>query len=308
MILLTLGWGIPSGLSSQTLGDLPERAGLSGGLKLDLGYPVNRVGFTLQAYYTWDFVQLNGGVEGTYNLSHLGVRPVQKGWEAQASLGAAIGWGSRDSLSLSPFLHPVSNQTRRRYALAYAWRFYWDQRQTNQITGFIGLHLGKWEIVTENDAYTGLVFDRFRTGAFAVTYRQDSLRLGLVSTLWTGNTFGISRTTDTNYRGRYGYKDLRNAPYGRFSHGILAAQVSLALPFNQVAQFSGGIDAEQVRHLIQNRLIHDMWFFPESWTTVRNPHYPMLDQVGRPYLGLPGQRIRPVKPFIQAALNPNLFY
>ncbi len=288
--------------------ELPERAGFSGGIKVDLGYPLNRVGFTLQVYYTWDFVQLNGGVEGLYNLSHLGPRPSQKGWEAQASLGANVGWGRRDSLSISPFLHPVSNQTRRPYALAYAWRFYWDQRETSQITGLIGLHLGRWEIVTENDAYTGLVFDRFRTGAFAVNYQRDSIRLGLVSTLWTGNPFGISRTTESSYSGRYGYKDLRDAPYGRFSHGIIAAQVSLALPFNQVAQFRGGIDAEQVRHLIQNRLIHDMWFFPEGWTTVRNPHYPMLDQAGLPYLGLPGQKIKPIKPFVQAALNPNLFY
>lgn len=300
---------MPLGKSSAQLAGIPgEGFGISGGLQVDLGFPVNRVGLRIQGYYVWDFVQLNGSLGWQYNVSHLGPRPMQPGGEFQGALGAIVGWGPSE-LQPHPFLHPVANQTGRQYALGYAWKYYWDNRETSQLTALIGLHLGRWEILTENDAYTGLVYDRYRTGAFAVAYRRDSLRYMLMTTLWTGDPRNLPRVSDNpDFPARYGYKDLRDAPYGRFSHGILAAQVSTALPYYHQGQASIGIDAEQVRNFMQNRLIHDMYYFPEKLTPVRNPHYPMLDTEGYPYLYQPDQVIRRPRPYLELGLNSPLFY
>lgn len=310
--MLILAWGLmlmsfPHKGHGQEAWPLPSGLILSGGLKVDLGFPINRIGMLLQASYTWDFVTLNGLLAGQYQFSHLGPRPMQPGWEWQTGLGAVVGWGPPRQ-DTHPFQHLVANQTGRFYALGYAWKYYRDPMQTSQLTGLLGLNFGPWEILSENDAYTGLVYDRYRTGGVSVAYRHHSFRFTVFNTLWTGDPYQQPRVKDSDYPARYGYKDLSRAPYGHFSHGILGVQVMAALPYYHLGQVSLGIDAEQIRNFVQNRMIHDMYFLPKNWTQVRNAHYPMLDQQGEPFLYQPEQQVRRPRPYFSLGLNPTLFY
>ncbi|MEL6867034.1 MAG: polymorphic toxin type 23 domain-containing protein, partial [Bacteroidota bacterium] len=108
---------------------------------------------------------------------------------------------------------------------------------------------------------------------------------------------------------RYGYRDLSATEWGIYSHGILALEWQYgALPFQQIAATALGIDAEAIRHILQNKIIHDGLSFPNRPFSSPNPHIPMLDQNGAPYLFHPDQEIRSARFFGQFALNPPLFY
>lgn len=288
---------------------LTEQVGLAGGLAFELGIPVRKMGVHLQAYYGQDFIQVNGRLACYYVWHDLGPRPFPRGWEGQASIGALLGWGRREQQD-SPLLSPVSNQLERPYAVSYAYNWYRDQRKTSQTTATIGVHIGRWQVISENDAFTGQVQDRFRTGTFSVRYVDSLTAFGLSLLMWTGDSrsAGTQRITDSAYPARFGYKDLSESTYGRFSHGVLAATVTRSLGYGQVGQLALGVDAEQVRHLLQNRLIHDMYWLPANWIKSRNVHYPMLMEDGRPYLYQAGQHIRPIRPYMGLSLNPGLFY
>ena len=256
---------------------LPEYLGLSGGLSFTFGTIVNRIGIGLQGYYVKDFVQINWQLRGHYNLSSFGPRPRIPGWELQTVIGALVGFGPVREGDVNPFLGPLNHQTRRQYALAYAYHCYFDQMKTSQFSGSAAVHIGKFQIATENDALSGRIDDRFRTGAVLLSYRLEEMQIGLSSLLWTGDTRseGTFKVRESEYPGRFGYKDISQGIYGRFSHGILALQVQRNLGNGQVAQMRFGTDSEWVRHVLQNKLIHDMWFVPQKINKARNPHLPM---------------------------------
>ena len=65
------------------------------------------------------------------------------------------------------------------------------------------------------------------------------------------------------------------------SHGILYGSLSYNLPYRQDAFVKIGIESEEIRHLIQNRLIHDLIFLPKS-VKHHSSHYPRLDELGCP--------------------------
>lgn len=305
---LTLWLCLPCYLMGQSLvpAEWPPWLQLSAGLRLWVGTPANQVGLDLRAAATWRMLQVNAGTSLQYNWQPIGPPASNGGLEWQSYLGAVAGFGPA-AQAKSPFLHPIAQQTGRRYAAAYALKWYQDGMGTSQLTALLGLHLGGWLLASENDAYTGRLDDRWRTGSLALTYRRDSLRVGLTSVLWTGNARAKGVIRRQGY-GRFGYKDLSAARYGGHSRGILALEASYALPYCQAATLRLGLDAEQVRHVLQNLLIHDMPFLPARWLRARNPRYPMLTPEGRPYLGEPGQRIRPPRLYLQGGLNPALFY
>jgi hypothetical protein len=291
---------------------LSDFLGWSGGVSLSFGSHVNRIGLQAQAYYVQDFVQINALLAGYYSFTELGPRPPVPGWELQTGIGGLVGFGPGRREGENPFLSLVGNQTDRQYAAAYAFQWYRDQRETSQVSGSVGFHLGPFQAVMENDVLVGGIEDKFRTGAVLLGYQQDRLQFGTKVILWTGDTRseGVKRfgKSETDYRGRYGYKDLSQGKYGRFSHGIASLQVQAALPFGQIASLSVGLDSERVRHVIQNVLIHDMWFLPAGWIKARNPHVPMLDRAGNPYLFRPDQQVRAPRMYFSGALNAPLFY
>ncbi|MDX2247710.1 MAG: polymorphic toxin type 23 domain-containing protein [Bacteroidia bacterium] len=286
-----------------------ERLGGTVGLSVQLGTTINRLGISANGYYLSDFVQVNLQLRGFYSFTDLGARPAIPGWEAQISAGGVLGFGP-DRQTDGPFLSPVSNQTGRQYALAYAYNLYFDQRGTSQRTATVAFHIGKFLAASENDALSGELADKFRTASLLFLYRVDSLSIGLNTLMWTGDSRDpkVKKIRQSEYPGRFGYKDLRDVLYGRFSHGIQTVQAQYALPYGQVTQANVGVDSEYVRHFLQNRLIHDLRFVPLKWNKSKNPHYPMLDTEGLPYLYLPGQKVKPSRLYFNVGMNPGLFY
>ena len=283
--------------------------GVRAGLACDLGQPVNRLGLDLRAYWVQGVVQGNVQLRIFYSLTDLGPRPPQPGWETQLGGGLAVGFGPPRP-GPGPWVGLGDHQTGRTYALAYGYTRYWDPRGTSQATGLLALHLGAWRLTSENDALAGGLDDRFRTGSFAISRRDSLWEWGTQVLLWTGDTRspGVRKVRDSPYPGRYGYRDMAEAQYGAFSHGIWTMQAARALPYGQVAALRLGIDAEPVRHVLQNRLLHDMPLLPARWNGARNPHVPMVAADGQPYLFQPGQRMRPLRPYWALSWNPGEGY
>ena len=284
-----------------------DNFGATIGLTFNFGTHINRIGLQAQGYYQKDLVQINLGLRGFYNFASFG--PKVKRLELQTTTGIVLGYGNRDS-TYNNFLHPVSNQTYRNYSVGYSYNFYVDNL-TKQPSGTIGLTFGDVEFIVENDAFSFQGKDKYRTGGLLVSFRTAETRVAITSTLWHGNTHGekVKRIKDAGgYPARHGYKDISNAKFGKFSHGILALQVQQILPYAQTVQISTGIDSEKVRHFLQNRLVHDLLFFPADLEQYHNPHYPMLDENGMPYLFLADQLIRRDRYYFDVGLNAGMFY
>ncbi len=105
-----------------------------------------------------------------------------------------------------------------------------------------------------------------------------------------------------------GYIDTVGGLYTNYSHGLLSAQFKLNMGMAQNAQLNLGVDAEQVRNAIQNRLIHDMIIIPRKWFTPINCHIPMLDENGNQYLYKKDQKIKRPSFYWNAFSNASLFY
>lgn len=278
------------------------------GVTIQLGKPVNRIGLLASLFYSHDFVELDLEWRGHYNFSNYG--PPSKGWENQLTTGVTFAIGKKDSL-LTFFAMPFFQHIGRKFAANYSLQFYQDQIGTSQRSGTIALQFDRVHVVIENDAlgsFRGR--DEFRTGAFSIFYENENWLYELKTVLWTGVTSGEGTQTfrDTDYPCRFGYRDICGAKYGRFSHGVLAGQVHRVLDYGQVVQVGLGVDSEHIRNFIQNKLVHDMYFFPPSWTNVRNLHIPMLDENGDAFIYQVGQKIKPASWYLNFALNGEGFY
>ena len=123
--------------------------------------------------------------------------------------------------------------------------------------------------------------------------------------IWTGDPYieAVPLVKDSSYQARYGYLDISQGTFGQYSLGVAALEVAYHYPFltGQVAGLSVGWDDERIRHFSQNRLIHDNPALPINWGNYKNPHIPMLDQNGKPYLFLPDQELRRSRPFFYTA-------
>jgi len=282
--------------------------GCTSGLTFNLGSKVKRLGLRGGFYVYRDFIQLNVQIAGHYHFNGWG--PDLKGKEWQMSTGILGSWGKVETETNNPFIQAVGNQTQRPYSITYAYKWYFDEILTSQQTGIIAIGLRNFTIISENDALIGDGTDKFRTGTILVQYRHKNTIISLNNTMWTGDAkyHKTKRIKGTEYPARFGYFDLSRALYADCSHGILALQVQQYLVYQQNARFSMGIDAEQIRHFLQNKTIHDMPFVPKRWNKAENAHYPMLDTKGKPYLFQKGQKIRPIRFFWELSLNPSLFY
>lgn len=286
-----------------------DQIGISGGLTFTFGTTVNRIGIAANAYWVDDFVQINFTTRVFYGFTHLGPRPNLPGPEIQLSIGAVAGFGPPKE-EPNPILSVVSNQTGRTYAAGYAFNLYWDKRQTSQRSGTIAIELNQFQIATENDMLAGGLEDKFRTGTLSFAYRKDQAEYGMKVVLWTGNSRSpeVTRVRKSKYPSRFGYKNVTKGTYGKFSHGILTLGVKYAFDYGQTGSAQIGIDSEYVRHFLQNRFIHDMWFVPRGLTKAKNPHYPMLTDDGKPFLYKEGQRVKPASFFFSLGLNEGMYY
>ena len=279
------------------------------GLVYTLGQPVNRLGGIANLSYFKGPVQLNAELRLQRDYSTYGTD--ENGYSGSVAFGGLFGFGPPEFSEERFFFHPAFPQFDKRYATGYVWTWYLDQQGTSQATGTVHFHLDQFHLVLENDAFSpGSKEDKYRTGAAAIYWQTPDWVAEFRTVLWHGNTRGENARSvkDSNYPCRWGYRDFSNCYLGNVSHGVAAGMLHLNLGYGQVWQIGAGVDAEQIRNFVQNKLIHDLWWFPSAWTNVRNLHYPMLTEEGEPYLYLPGQKIRPVKAFWQLGLNDNSFY
>ncbi len=295
---------------SSAAQSLPSGLELGGraGIVYSWGMPVNRIGIMAGGFVLNNHAQVNGEIRYHFNYSSFGPQRSSKEWIF--SLGATGAFGP-DIPTEKGFIFPFFNQTKKKYSLSYSVQFYRDNMVTSQSSGTIGFQVGKFYFYTENDLFANKIgVDKFRTGGFFIGYRHRDWLWTIHSAFWHGDSMDMEArfVMDSEYPARWGYKDLSKAVYGNYSHGILGVQVYKMLPFQQVLTIGAGVDAEQVRNVIQNRIIHDMYFIPEKWTTVRNVHFPMLDSEGKPFLYDPDQKIRPPRPYFQFSVNGNYFY
>jgi hypothetical protein len=301
--LLSLMWII----TNPVKGQLPGWS-LETGITVQLGVPVQGIGVQMNARYDrMEGAWLLGGRMQFYQ-SQLG--PSSPFRERVLWSGIRVGVGPEKNLLASDAPLRFSPLVRGG-EVGYSVFWYLDNRMTSQLTGGVLVRAGNWWMEVENDAFApGRPRDRFRTGGLRIGWQRGMHRLEGRVILWHGDTKGekAANVRQSDYPGRFGYRDFTDSRYGKFSNGIIALDYAYFLPSRQSLHIQGGVDAEQVRHFFQNRLIHDMWWIPKQWTSVRNPHYPMLDEEGKPFLGQPGQRIRPVRPVIQVGLNQQGLY
>lgn len=245
---------------------------------VQLGTHVNAIGVKASMYYSNYFFQANVGTLVKYNLKSYGAR--SRFWENRFHLGAAILGGKKDA-PVDFLIDGLNHQTTFRNALAYNYIIYTDNTGTSQRSGAWGLHLYPISFLFENDVFAGQAKDRFRTGDIELRFRQEHFSLFTNFYIWTGETrHSVWNRTPTE-KCPNGFRSLENLPFGKTSHGIWSFGIHYYfLPFHTLSS-KIGFDSEQVRHIIQNRLTHDLILLPKS--IERNtPHYPRLNAEGKP--------------------------
>ncbi len=287
---------------SQVLNNIKQ--GFNIGLVSALGNKFQRVGFTLQTYFYNTNTQLNAEIRIYHNFKNLG--PVKQYNELVASAGLVYAYGLKQKEN-NPFFSCISNQTNYASSIGYSYNFYFNKIHTTQQTGIIAFQFNKLSIITENDIFARPTLDRFRTGAFLVQYQYKNFyQFAVNCTMWTGQMGNkISSEKDLPFTC---YMDTTNGIYTNYSHGLLSGQIKYAFNDCQNVQANMGIDAEQIRNFVQNRLIHDMIFIPKKWHKSKNCHIPMLDTEGNQYLYKPNQKIKKPQPYWNLFTGTALFY
>jgi hypothetical protein len=230
--------------------------------------------------------------------------------EGRLLLGGRLGWGKEQTVdSAACYWSPVflQNLTRRSNTLGYDWLLFVDNAHTEQTAGALAFQTGNWGCYFFNDLLGAPAQDRYRTAAVTIEYRQGQGHWQLQHLLWTGDTRQAAGRRSATYPAQNGFLDMRTAPYGLTSHGILALIYSAHREGHLPVSLSVGIDAEQIRHWTQNRLMHDMLFLPKAWRTP-NYHVPMIADDGTLFLFETNQRIRPARAFLGVGVSPFLGY
>lgn len=303
MRILRLVVSITILLSSYSKSKAEEDFGLNFGVNIQFGTHVNRLGLMYQVYYFNEHVSLSQGSYIHWNLKSLG--PKGSHPEAKFQFGIQGQWIENDLPKY--LLNEFSNMSPYLNSMGYSFYIYLDKKKMSQTTGAIHGTFSNIVFALDNDAL-GLnqIDDKYRTGGFFVGLLMDSLQLGLQSTLWTGKSSSGVKVDDDTYPSRFGYQDVTKAEYGLLSHGVLAFRGTYKGPYNQIARAEAGIDAEEVRHFLQNKIIHDG--FSKRIVKSESPHYPMLQPDGSLFLFNPGQKKRSPKPYFQLGLNQSAFY
>lgn len=286
------------------------------GIVVDIGLKINRLGIYTSGNLLWARSSSNNNIDMQLNVENRAYYcfnsfgPPKKRWEWQPAAGMVVCWGKKDSTLNDWFYGVAQNRTYRPFAIGYAYRIYADNINMGQYSGALSFQYKYWRLMVENDILAGKGSDKFRTGALRLTFQRQKWSFGLVNILWTCDHKGAKRVRDnSNYPARYGYYDMSQNPWRAFSMGVLAFQVRYALPtYRQWLTANIGVDDERVRHIVQNKLIHDMPFVPNKWNKSRNPHVPMIAADSTLYLYKPDQRLRPTRLWLQSGIDSGDFY
>jgi hypothetical protein len=273
------------------------------GLSLQFGTHYRKLGAMYQIYYYNNFAQFNYGGYVHYAFRNLG--PKGGGVEFVNFLDAQAQWGNSgiEKYTFTEF----SNLSPHKYSAGYCLYLFISGKQTSQTTGAIHFTSDALQIAILNDAL-GLnqVDDKFRTGGFYVGYQVDSALYSVQNTLWTGKSSDAPTIQIKDYPSRDGCKDPSKAVHGGYSQGILALRADYCAGYKQTVRAELGVDADQIRHVVQNKFMHD-GVLPLVVKS-DNPHYPMLQQDGSAYYFLEGQKVRKPRPYIQLSANQLSLY
>ena len=300
-IIISLFFLLENKISAQQYHN--ENVGINIGIVTAFGNKFDRFGVSLNGYYTSNNIQVNGGLRCYFNFKNIG--PKKQYIEAVTSLGVVYGYGKTGTDS-SFFFNPISNQTLKQNSVGYAFNYYINPIGTNQQTGTISIEVNNFNLIAENDIFARPKLDRYRTGAFLIQYRKADFALGVNTTLFTGKMG--KKVQDKDYPFSHLYKNDNDGIYTKSSSGLLSVQAQYISKYYQQLQGNVGVDSERVRHLIQNRLIHDMIFLPRNWRKKDNAHIPMLDSDGNQYLFKKSQDIKKSTLYFNAFSNSGLFY
>lgn len=250
--------------------------GVQVGISTQFGTHINQLGIKVQGYFVADFVQFNSG--GLFHLTGKDLGGRTQFYSSRINTGIVFMGGKRTSIPTF-ILDGLNHQTNYQYGIGYNYLWYIDNAKSSQQSGGMAVHLEQWSIVIENDFYAGQGKDRFRTSHAHFSYHEEWLNLSLHTNLWTGETEGVRRIKDNSYPQEY--KNLVNTIYGKTSHGILHLSADVLTAHGNVIGVDLGYDHEYIRHILQNKIMHDKKFIPVSMRKT-NPHYPMLDKSGEP--------------------------
>ncbi|WP_375581290.1 polymorphic toxin type 23 domain-containing protein [Marivirga tractuosa] len=279
---------------------------IRGGLSLQFGSHQNRVGLNISTSLGQSYANITLRFDLLYTLKDLGY--YEKSFQHIAGLKLSTAFQEKSMDNYRPFANsPFSNDFF--YEIHYFYRYYFNKWNTNQPTGEIGLNFGHFFLQHENDLLAAKSVDRFRTAAMRIGYQDSVQSIATSFIFWTGNKDdpNTKRINSSDFS-RYGYFDLSDTPFGKYSHGILAIDYTRQLPFANQIRFSTGYDHEKIRNAIQNKFMHDLPIWPKKWNTAKSRHVPMVDQDGNAFLYKENQKLREGKFYWGVFLNSPNFY
>lgn len=274
-----------------------DHFGASVSIIANVGSHVSGIGIGVNTYYTDYFYQFNLGSTFYLNEHSYGGRRNYFDWKT--AVGAALLFG-RKEMPIDFQLNGLNHQTAHNFAVAYNYILYRDNAGTSQSSGGFALHLKNFSLYHENDVFAGNAKDRFRTGHVLLTYREEFYKLGFGVNLWTGETANSIWQRVSLDECPSGFRLLEELPYGKTAHGIAYGGIWYQGPYNQIAHLKIGYDSEQIRHIVQNRIIHDLVFLPKGLPR-NTPHYPRIDENGCAVFTK--DEIRKGKMFLQLGMN-----
>ena len=247
------------------------------GLKFSLGTHFSQIGLTSGLSIQLQKLQLNVLSDIHYVFHSFGSR--EHFWESKTSIGLLV-LGGKKSNTPDFILSTLSNNTLYYNSIGYAYIWYLDTKKTSQNSGAWSLGTGPVSIYFENDVFGGFGEDKYRTANFIAMYRKNYWRIFSEFSFWTGDSRGTYWFRDKPAVCPYGYKLLNSQPYGKTSHGIASINFQYSY-LNKSSKIALGVDSEEFRHIVQNKIIHDLCWLPK-WMPHNTPHYPRLDENGLP--------------------------
>lgn len=298
-------WIAVSSVKSQELVFSNTNFGFNVGANFAFGTHFQRLGLNANFFYVNKLFQANTELRTYISFKNLG--PAKINTELVLAQGIVIAYGARNDF-FNPFINSVSNQTGYSSSVAYSYNAYFNKIKTTQQTGIIALQFGAASLLIENDIFARPLLDRFRTGAFLLQYQhKDVFQAALNCTMWTGK-MGMQVKNENGHFIGHCYMDTTGGTYSNISHGLLSAQIKYNIGLSQNVQLNIGMDSENVRNIMQNRLIHDVGFIPTNWFTRHNCHIPMIDDKGEQFIYKEGQKIKKPVFYWNVFSNANLFY
>lgn len=277
----------------------------------NFGFPENNIGLRIVGeYHGIEEVELAMAYSLQYHFRNFG--PSINHLEHSLMGTFHYVWGDLylkedEDLSFVKFL----DSRRYKNSFGYTWQRFFNDIGTSQNVGTLHMRFNKTITQFSNDVFANTNGkDRYRTGGFAFGfYDKKTLYLSQLL-IWTGDSHckDVKKVRDSNYPARWGYRDISDCNYGNLSHGILSLNVMRDVGYGQTVGLKLGTDSEQVRHYVQNRIFHDLYFVPRFMNKTKNLHLPMKTEEGDNYLYLDGQKIRKNRLVWQFSLNPSTLY